>query len=60
MFTNQNYIKKCRIHKNNADIYPFNIPSIQKTEELVFDENITFFVGGNGMGKSTLFRSDGG
>lgn len=34
--------------------------SIQKTEELIFDKNITFFVGGNGMGKSTLFRSDGG
>lgn len=34
--------------------YPFNIEIIKNFEELKFTESVTFFVGENGTGKSTL------
>lgn len=43
-----------RIDKNN---YVRNIPSIYSIDELKFSSNITFFVGENGTGKSTLLES---
>lgn len=37
--------------------YPFHLPSINKLNELDFHPNVTFFVGENGMGKSTLLEA---
>jgi predicted ATPase len=34
--------------------YPFNIPILRETQELVFRRRVAFFVGENGSGKSTL------
>ena len=34
--------------------YPFNIPVLRNTSELIFNKPIAFFVGENGSGKSTL------
>jgi predicted ATPase len=37
--------------------YPFNVPAIRQTPELVFRQPIVFFVGENGSGKSTLLEA---
>jgi predicted ATPase len=34
--------------------YPFNIPTMSETQELVFRRPVAFFLGENGSGKSTL------
>ena len=40
------------------DSYPFNLPVLDGGRlELVFDRAITFFVGDNGTGKSTLLEA---
>lgn len=41
----------------NKDIYPFNIPSIKDLDELKFSKPVTFFIGENGTGKSTLIEA---
>jgi len=37
--------------------YPFNLPLFQKTEAIQFYTPVTFFVGENGTGKSTLLEA---
>lgn len=37
--------------------YPFCIPAVRALEELAFHEAVTFFVGENGTGKSTLLEA---
>lgn len=37
--------------------YPFDIPAIRDLSSLVFEANVTFFVGENGSGKSTLLEA---
>ena len=37
-------------------IYPFNLPLIQNLEPIKLHKNITFFVGENGSGKSTMLE----
>lgn len=39
------------------DVYPFNIPIIKSFEKLEFHPNITFIVGENGSGKSTILEA---
>jgi len=51
------HLTKIGIHGQdfpNNRYYPFNIPALQETAELTFRKPVTFFVGENGMGKSTL------
>ncbi len=38
------------------DKFPWTLPLIQNFEELVFEKNISFFVGENGSGKSTILE----
>ena len=47
------------IEENNEDVedYPFSIPIIKSFNEIKFNKPITFFVGGNGIGKSTLLEA---
>lgn len=40
----------------DADSYPFSIPAIGALDEFEFHEDITFFVGENGSGKSTMLE----
>ncbi|GLB59904.1 AAA family ATPase [Cytobacillus sp. NCCP-133] len=37
--------------------YPFNLPSLKTLEELTFHPKVTFLIGENGMGKSTLLEA---
>jgi predicted ATPase len=37
-------------------VFPFNLTLLQKLEELRFETQVTFFVGENGTGKSTLLE----
>lgn len=41
----------------DADAYPFNIPAIQALHTITFHEDVTFLVGENGTGKSTLIEA---
>jgi predicted ATPase len=40
-----------------ATSYPFNLEVFKKTRTLIFHEPVTFFIGENGTGKSTLLRA---
>lgn len=40
-----------------ADQYPFNIPAVRGSTEIIFDAPVTFLVGENGSGKSTLLEA---
>lgn len=54
------YFIGMRLKRNNIpsfEDYPFNLPSINTLNELEFHPNVTFFVGENGMGKSTLLEA---
>lgn len=42
---------------SSDDKYPFSIPAIQNLETIEFKRNITFFVGENGSGKSTILEA---
>ena len=39
------------------DVFPYSIPAIQNLHSLDFHRNVTFFVGENGTGKSTLLEA---
>lgn len=41
----------------NFEEYPFNIPAVRKLPPLEFHPDVTFLVGENGTGKSTLIES---
>lgn len=53
------YVRSIRLKKENVPNdkqFPFNLPFIKNLEELSFHPNVTFIVGENGMGKSTLLE----
>src|SRR5437016_2016296 len=39
------------------DAFPFNVPVTQSLSALIFPSEVTFFVGENGSGKSTVLES---
>ena len=41
----------------SKDCYPFNLPNLNTTKTVTFERPVTFFVGENGTGKSTLLRA---
>ncbi|MGE0314048.1 MAG: AAA family ATPase [Lautropia sp.] len=43
--------------KLDFDAYPFNIPAVRELEDIRFHPNVTFFVGENGAGKSTVLEA---
>ena len=54
------HLIKVRIHSDNYPthrIYPFNIPVLRETPELILRKPVAFFVGENGSGKSTLLEA---
>jgi predicted ATPase len=54
------HLKGVRLHPDNyptQDHYPFNLPIFHHTPSLTFITPVTFFVGENGTGKSTLLEA---
>jgi len=54
------YLKRLRINwelVENRSTYPFNVPALASCETLDLNQNVTFFVGENGTGKSTLLEA---
>jgi len=45
------------VNKPHSNDYPFTIPTIQNLKTLAFKSNVTFFVGENGSGKSTILEA---
>ncbi|WP_462412476.1 AAA family ATPase [Neobacillus sp. Marseille-QA0830] len=55
-----NYIRGIQLKRDSIPSlqkYPFSIPSISQLTDLSFHPNVTFIVGENGMGKSTLLEA---
>lgn len=58
LFTNT-YIRSINLNRHSVPTfnkYPFNIPSIRLMNQISFHPRVTFIVGENGMGKSTLLE----
>ncbi len=49
------YLERDKIKTFNR--YPFNIDVVKNFEELTFDTQVTFFIGENGIGKSTFIEA---
>lgn len=45
-----------RGEKFDSTTFPFNLPLVQKLGKMKFDSSVTFFVGENGSGKSTILE----
>lgn len=57
--TNQ-YIRRMNLlrkHLPSTSIYPFHLPVVATLDELTFHPQVTYLVGENGMGKSTLLEA---
>jgi predicted ATPase len=53
------FLRRISLKKNKISSYnefPFNLPVIRKYQELVLHPNVTYVIGENGMGKSTLLE----
>ena len=56
----QLFIKGIRLNRNRVEDfgkYPFNIPIISRLTEIRFEKPVTFIMGENGSGKSTIIES---
>jgi len=52
------HLKSITFHPfSEAQGFPFNLPLVQSLKELAFTTPVTFFVGENGTGKSTLLEA---
>lgn len=54
------YLRQISLKRNKVedfDKYPFSIPAVKNLENLQFRSEVTFFVGENGSGKSTILES---
>ena len=54
------YVRSVRLERDAVESferYPFSIPAIRDLDELAFDPKVTFLVGENGTGKSTLIEA---
>ena len=57
---NEQYIISFELLKERIvsfENYPFNLPVIQHLDKIELHENVTFFIGENGTGKSTLLEA---
>lgn len=60
MLEQKPFLQKIKFLKDqvpNSKIFPFNIPFLKHFDTLKFHKNVTFLVGENGIGKSTLIES---
>lgn len=51
------HLDKININTDKTHPFPYNVPAIKYDKNLEFNKNVTFIVGDNGIGKSTLIES---
>lgn len=51
------YVEIKEPNQHDWSLYPFNIPAVNDMENIDFHADVTFFVGDNGSGKSTVLES---
>ncbi|AUI87479.1 AAA family ATPase [Vibrio azureus] len=59
-FENKPYLREIELKREKIttfDQYPFNVPSIKELDFIKFHPDVTFFIGENGTGKSTLIEA---
>ena len=56
------YLRSLRMtaQEHTPEAYPFNLPLIKSLRSLTFEAPVTFFVGENGAGKSTMLEAIAG
>jgi predicted ATPase len=57
---NGQYVRRVKMKREEVpsfNQFPYNLPSLKKLDELTFHPKVTFFIGENGMGKSTLLEA---
>ncbi|MFL6479405.1 MAG: AAA family ATPase, partial [Bacillales bacterium] len=60
MVMNSPYVRSVVLKRDDVPTfteYPFNLPSIRTLNQLTFHPKVTYLIGENGMGKSTLLES---
>jgi predicted ATPase len=54
------HLKQIDIHSDtfpDKTLYPFGLAILHETKQILFDTSITFFIGENGTGKSTVLKA---
>ena len=54
------FIRSVKLNRDkieNFNKYPFNLPIIKNLDKIEFHPNVTFIVGENGCGKSTILEA---
>lgn len=51
------FIKSISFHLDSQHSFPYNVSSIKNLEKLTLDSPVTFIIGDNGTGKSTLIET---
>lgn len=54
------YLQKISLNPEmdiNANQFPFTIPAIREVGTITFHPDVTFFIGENGAGKSTILEA---
>jgi predicted ATPase len=54
------HVKSIVLHADRFprdDVYPFNLSNFKRTKTITLEKPVTFFIGENGTGKSTLLRA---
>ncbi len=58
--SDRRYLRKAELMREKIERpaqYPFNLPAVRELEGLEFHERVTYLVGENGVGKSTLLEA---
>ncbi len=53
----ENFIRQIKLDESDSSAYPFSIPAVLAIESLHFTNPVTFLVGENGSGKSTIIEA---
>lgn len=51
------FIRSVKVEKADVSVYPFSIPAVKALGSIELSSPVTFFVGENGSGKSTIIES---